>query len=141
MHHKHLLVACPQRRDGLGTLLRLQGWGTGFDAVVGCRGCAFIIKRRGGSVECDCTGVYRHANDCEYVFLSTPPIPLYRQGSARLTWVYADFSKTDVANILENISVGRFGDPREVADAAVFLAQNEYANNCTLNIDGGLSAV
>ncbi|KAG6316200.1 hypothetical protein E4U22_007240 [Claviceps purpurea] len=28
----------------------------------------------------------------------------------------------------------------EVADAAVFLATNEYANNCVLNLDGGLSA-
>jgi len=28
----------------------------------------------------------------------------------------------------------------EVADAAVFLAANSYANNCILNLDGGLSA-
>jgi hypothetical protein len=27
-----------------------------------------------------------------------------------------------------------------VADAAVFLATNNYANNCVLNLDGGLSA-
>lgn len=35
----------------------------------------------------------------------------------------------------------RFGDPAEIADAAVFLALNEYANNCVLNIDGGFSAL
>lgn len=38
------------------------------------------------------------------------------------------------------ISVSRFGTPDEVADAAVFLAKNKYANNCILNLDGGLSA-
>lgn len=32
------------------------------------------------------------------------------------------------------------GTVEEVADAAAFLAQNTYANNCTLNIDGGVSA-
>ncbi|RKF72087.1 3-oxoacyl- reductase FabG [Golovinomyces cichoracearum] len=41
---------------------------------------------------------------------------------------------------LEDIPLGRFGLTAEVADAAVFLASNKYANNCTLNLDGGLSA-
>ncbi|KAL1888957.1 hypothetical protein Sste5346_009225 [Sporothrix stenoceras] len=34
----------------------------------------------------------------------------------------------------------RFGYPAEVADAAMFLINNKYANNCVLNLDGGLSA-
>ncbi|KAG6302308.1 hypothetical protein E4U09_003193 [Claviceps aff. purpurea] len=34
----------------------------------------------------------------------------------------------------------RVARPVEVADAAVFLATNGYANNCVLNLDGGLSA-
>ena len=34
----------------------------------------------------------------------------------------------------------RFGTPEEIADAALFLATNAYANNCVLNLDGGLSA-
>ncbi|KAH8770079.1 hypothetical protein F5883DRAFT_417135 [Diaporthe sp. PMI_573] len=38
------------------------------------------------------------------------------------------------------IPLGRVGRPEEVADAAFFLATNSYANNCVLNIDGGLSA-
>ncbi len=38
------------------------------------------------------------------------------------------------------IPMKRFGTAEEVADAALFLATNAYANNCTLNIDGGLSA-
>ncbi|TEA17056.1 3-oxoacyl-[acyl-carrier-protein] reductase FabG [Colletotrichum sidae] len=40
----------------------------------------------------------------------------------------------------KRIPLGRLGRPEEVADAAVFLAQNTYANNCVLNLDGGLSA-
>jgi len=35
----------------------------------------------------------------------------------------------------------RFGYPSEVADAVAFLAKNAYANNCILNLDGGLSAI
>jgi len=42
---------------------------------------------------------------------------------------------------LDSIPEGRFGTPSEVADAALFLATNAYANNCVLNLDGGLSAV
>ncbi|KAK4228896.1 hypothetical protein QBC38DRAFT_131365 [Podospora fimiseda] len=38
------------------------------------------------------------------------------------------------------IPLKRFGTPEEVADAAAFLAKNQYANNCILNLDGGLSA-
>ncbi|PGH17095.1 hypothetical protein AJ80_04968 [Polytolypa hystricis UAMH7299] len=41
----------------------------------------------------------------------------------------------------KSIPLRRFGTTGEVADAAVFLATNEYANNCVLNLDGGLSAV
>jgi NAD(P)-dependent dehydrogenase (short-subunit alcohol dehydrogenase family) len=52
-----------------------------------------------------------------------------------------DFSTGEVDRLKATIPLHRFGDPREIADAAVFLAQNEYANNCVLNLDGGLSAV
>ncbi|KAI0161456.1 NAD(P)-binding protein [Xylariaceae sp. FL1272] len=38
------------------------------------------------------------------------------------------------------IPLGRLGEVDEVADAALFLAQNSYAHNCVLNLDGGLSA-
>ncbi|KAG6305151.1 hypothetical protein E4U45_000644 [Claviceps purpurea] len=41
---------------------------------------------------------------------------------------------------LGGISSNRVARLAEVADAAVFLATNEYANNCVLNLDGGLSA-
>jgi len=42
---------------------------------------------------------------------------------------------------LNAIPLKRFGKPSEIADAAVFLAANTYANNCVLNLDGGLSAI
>ncbi|KAH8601230.1 hypothetical protein B0O99DRAFT_648632 [Bisporella sp. PMI_857] len=41
---------------------------------------------------------------------------------------------------LKSIPLRRFGDAEEIADAALFLATNKYANNCVLNLDGGLSA-
>ncbi|KAL3421970.1 short-chain dehydrogenase [Phlyctema vagabunda] len=41
---------------------------------------------------------------------------------------------------LNSIPLKRFGEVAEIADAAAFLATNKYANNCVLNIDGGLSA-
>jgi len=41
---------------------------------------------------------------------------------------------------LAKIPSGRFGTAEEIADAAVFLASNAYANNCIINLDGGLSA-
>ncbi|EPS32946.1 hypothetical protein PDE_07907 [Penicillium oxalicum 114-2] len=51
------------------------------------------------------------------------------------------FSPGEVDRLKSLIPLHRFGDPQEIADAAVFLAQNEYANNCVLNLDGGLSAI
>ncbi|PKX95292.1 SDR family NAD(P)-dependent oxidoreductase [Aspergillus novofumigatus IBT 16806] len=56
------------------------------------------------------------------------------------TPMIADFSEGETSRLKESIPVRRFGTPHEIADAAVFLAQNEYANNCVLNLDGGLSA-
>ncbi|OAA63055.1 3-ketoacyl-(acyl-carrier-protein) reductase [Cordyceps fumosorosea ARSEF 2679] len=41
---------------------------------------------------------------------------------------------------LKDTPLSRVADPDEVADAAVFLAANQFANNCILNLDGGLSA-
>lgn len=58
-----------------------------------------------------------------------------------LLTVVVEFSEGEAARLKESIPLRRFGSPSEVADAAVFLAGNEYANNCVLNLDGGLSAV
>ena len=42
---------------------------------------------------------------------------------------------------LERIPLKRFGTVEEIAEAAVFLVTNQYANNCVINLDGGMSAV
>ncbi|KAJ5953253.1 hypothetical protein N7454_000149 [Penicillium verhagenii] len=57
------------------------------------------------------------------------------------TPMISDFTTGEVGRLNDSIPLHRFGQPSEVADAAVFLAHNEYANNCVLNLDGGLSAV
>lgn len=51
------------------------------------------------------------------------------------------FNAASRNELADQIPLKRFGTPDEVADAAYFLATNEYANNCMLNLDGGLSAV
>jgi NAD(P)-dependent dehydrogenase (short-subunit alcohol dehydrogenase family) len=63
-------------------------------------------------------------------FLTFPKLRLL--STALLPFIQAEFRR--------KIPLDRFGTPEEVADAAVFLAANEYANNCVLNLDGGLSA-
>lgn len=60
--------------------------------------------------------------------------------------VYSSKIKPDVSTAFleraqREVPLGRFATVEEVADAALFLAANEYANNCVLNLDGGLSAV
>ncbi|KAK4120917.1 NAD(P)-binding protein [Parathielavia appendiculata] len=57
---------------------------------------------------------------------------------------YIDTAMTkdlDKKELIKRIPLGRFGTPGEVAHAALFLAKNNYANNCILHLDGGLSAV
>jgi NAD(P)-dependent dehydrogenase (short-subunit alcohol dehydrogenase family) len=51
-----------------------------------------------------------------------------------------DFSNDKINALRALIPMNRFGHREEVADAAFFLSTNEYANNCILNLDGGLSA-
>ncbi|KAJ6133885.1 hypothetical protein N7523_000207 [Penicillium sp. IBT 18751x] len=57
------------------------------------------------------------------------------------TPMIADFTPGEVDRLKAMIPLHRFGKASEVADAAVFLATNEYANNCIINLDGGLGAV
>jgi NAD(P)-dependent dehydrogenase (short-subunit alcohol dehydrogenase family) len=44
------------------------------------------------------------------------------------------------SSALAKIPLKRFGKVEEIAEAALFLARNEYATNCVINLDGGLSA-
>ncbi|KAG9530494.1 NAD(P)-binding protein, partial [Aureobasidium melanogenum] len=42
---------------------------------------------------------------------------------------------------MAKIPAGRFGTVDEIADAAVFLCGNQYANNTVITLDGGLNAI
>jgi NAD(P)-dependent dehydrogenase (short-subunit alcohol dehydrogenase family) len=55
--------------------------------------------------------------------------------------VPSDLSDNFRKEATRSIPLKRFGTCEEIADAAVFLATNQYANNCVLNLDGGLSAL
>nr|AHG26146.1 quinone reductase [Shiraia sp. slf14] len=57
-------------------------------------------------------------------------------------YIETDMTKDlDAQGLVGRIPLGRFGTPEEVAHAALFLAENQYAHNCVLNLDGGLSAI
>ncbi|KAG9206076.1 hypothetical protein G6514_006355 [Epicoccum nigrum] len=57
-------------------------------------------------------------------------------------YVESDMTKDlNTSQLRERIPLKRFGTPDEIAHAALFLAENQYAHNCVLNLDGGLSAV
>jgi NAD(P)-dependent dehydrogenase (short-subunit alcohol dehydrogenase family) len=45
------------------------------------------------------------------------------------------------ARRMVHVPMGRFGEPREIADAALFLASDEssYVNATSFMVDGGLS--
>ncbi|KAI9721992.1 MAG: hypothetical protein M1812_001951 [Candelaria pacifica] len=58
----------------------------------------------------------------------------------RFTNVHEDMTPEARSLALDAIPMKRFGDAEEVAHAALFLVSNPYANNCVLNLDGGLSA-
>jgi NAD(P)-dependent dehydrogenase (short-subunit alcohol dehydrogenase family) len=50
-------------------------------------------------------------------------------------------SNLESPDLTSKIPLGRFGTVEEVAHAVKFLVDNEYAHNCVLNLDGGLSSV
>ncbi|KAI9703838.1 MAG: hypothetical protein M1836_007609 [Candelina mexicana] len=54
--------------------------------------------------------------------------------------VHQDMTPEARSQALDAIPIKRFGVVEEVAHAALFLVSNPYANNCVLNLDGGLSA-
>ena len=58
----------------------------------------------------------------------------------RFANVHKDMTPEARSQALDAIPMERFGDVEEVAHAALFLVSNPYANNCILNVDGGLSA-
>lgn len=71
----------------------------------------------------------------------------YSSHRVRINAVVPGYIETDMtsslnaAELCARIPMGRYGTVEEVAHAVKFLAENEYANNCVVNLDGGLSAV
>lgn len=71
----------------------------------------------------------------------------YASHKVRVNAIVPGYVDTDMtkdlnsAEIQQRIPLGRFGAPEEIAHAALFLAENQYAHNCVINLDGGLSAV
>ncbi|KAJ8128791.1 hypothetical protein O1611_g4843 [Lasiodiplodia mahajangana] len=68
------------------------------------------------------------------------PNLLFNSMPIRLSFMIHRAAMDKNADLAALIPMGRLGVVEEVADAALFLANNSYAHNCVLNIDGGLSA-
>ncbi|KAE8356331.1 hypothetical protein BDV28DRAFT_109970 [Aspergillus coremiiformis] len=111
----------------ISSLLALKG-GTGAVPYAASKAGILGLTR---SVAVEAAGSLR-----DVVVRSNAIVPGYIE-----TPMIAEFSEGQTEGLKGRIPLRRFGVPGEVADAAVFLAGNEYANNCVLNLDGGLSAV
>jgi NAD(P)-dependent dehydrogenase (short-subunit alcohol dehydrogenase family) len=93
-----------------------------------------------GYIETDMTaGMYR------LLLLSSPAFAKRRMRKitpdCKKILIYTAMTDTARSQALDSIPLKRFGNAEEIADAAIFLATNAYANNCLLNLDGGLSAM
>ncbi|MGJ3241281.1 MAG: SDR family NAD(P)-dependent oxidoreductase [Anaerolineae bacterium] len=51
--------------------------------------------------------------------------------------VPADAEDTVLDEIADALPIGHIGDPRNIADACIFFAQNEFATGSILRVDGG----
>ncbi|KAM0357386.1 hypothetical protein ACHAP4_006195 [Fusarium culmorum] len=67
--------------------------------------------------------------------------PIWEESNVNVQPPVLDLKPDIQQQYLKDCPLRRVGQPEEVADAAVFLATNRFANNCVLNLDGGLSAV
>ncbi len=57
------------------------------------------------------------------------------------TRMNAHFSKEDMQSIQEEIPLGRIGQAEEIANAVLFLEENEYVTGIDLPVNGGFSIV
>ncbi|KAK3344273.1 hypothetical protein B0T25DRAFT_585075 [Lasiosphaeria hispida] len=127
-------------------------------AIWGCKviGRAMIRRRQGGCIinvssllaakSATGTAVYS-ASKAGLIGLTTSLAQEYGVlHGIRVNAILPGYISTNMTRSLEEealikkIPARRFGTPDEVADAAAFLVKNQYANNCKINLDGGLSA-
>lgn len=57
------------------------------------------------------------------------------------TRMNAQFTKDDMAALVDEIPAGRIGTPEDVANAVLFLEENEYVTGADIPVNGGFSIV
>ncbi|KAK0109774.1 hypothetical protein ONS95_002450 [Cadophora gregata] len=152
-HYSPLFVTSPTLLD---EVLQTNLMGT----MMGCRAVGKgMLSRKGGCIinVASLLGVKGGKGSSAYAASKAGVVGLTRALAAelgekniRVNVILPGYIETDMtdamtpdarAAALNSIPLKRFGQASEIADAAVFLARNKYANNCVLNLDGGLSAI
>ncbi|KAG4444442.1 hypothetical protein IFR05_000033 [Cadophora sp. M221] len=150
-HYSPLFVTSPSLLD---EVLRTNLMGT----IMGCRavGKGMLRGKRGGCIinVASLLGVKGGKGSSAYAARLTRALAAeLGEKDIRVNVILPGYIETDMTEVgvamtpearsaaLNSIPLKRFGKASEIADAAVFLARNKYANNCVLNLDGGLSAV
>ena len=154
LHHQRIIITWDQGRQRIHCLRgfesgRTRSVSTGSEwlaSAVQTRHAYVLLRTHtvtglgAGPLEykskCHCSRLCRNQDDRRYFSPHRlPRIHLTNQ----LMYNEAMAAKAS-STALKTIPQRRFGTPEEIASAAVFLAGNSYANNCVLNLDGGLSA-
>ncbi|KAH6711103.1 hypothetical protein DL95DRAFT_378123 [Leptodontidium sp. 2 PMI_412] len=153
-HYSPLFITSPGLLD---EVLRTNLMGT----MMGCRavGKGMLRGKEGGCIinVASLLGVKGGKGSSAYAASKAGVVGLTRALAAelgekniRVNVILPGYIETDMTEAmtpearsaaLNSIPLKRFGKSSEIADAAVFLARNKYANNCVLNLDGGLSAI
>ncbi|KAE8453511.1 hypothetical protein EG329_010372 [Mollisiaceae sp. DMI_Dod_QoI] len=152
-HYSPLFVTSPSlleeviRTNLMGTTMACRTVGKNMMALKG--GCiinvASLLGLKGGKG----SAAYA-ASKAGVIGLSRALAAELGEKNVRVNVIAPGYIETDMtetmtpearSEALNAIPLKRFGQPSEIADAAAFLAANTYANNCVLNLDGGLSAI
>jgi NAD(P)-dependent dehydrogenase (short-subunit alcohol dehydrogenase family) len=152
-HCSPLFVTSPSlleevmRTNLMGTMMACRTMGKNMMTLKG--GCiinvASLLGQKGGKG----SAAYA-ASKAGVIGLSRALAAELGEKNVRVNVIVPGYIETDMteamtpnarSEALNAIPLKRFGRPSEIADAAVFLAANAYANNCVLNVDGGLSAI
>ncbi len=147
-------------RDGLAAMMKEEE----FDRVIAVnlkgafhmiRHCAglFIRNREGCIINiASVAGLMGNAGQCNYAASKAGLIGLTKSIAKELApkgircnaiapgFIATDMTDDQTGNpLLKMIPLGRMGDPRDVADAAAYLATAGYVTGAVLCVDGGIS--